>query len=116
MADVLTAWEHLGRYEDLKITYVGDGNNMVHSWMRMASRLRIQFVCACPEGFEPDPDTVKRTQAARVGDISVSHDPMDAVHGADIVYTGAGKGGERGEGERHERGGDGGMLTQAVHV
>ncbi|KAK2076529.1 hypothetical protein QBZ16_005289 [Prototheca wickerhamii] len=87
MADMLTAWEHLGRIEDLKITYVGDGNNMVHSWMRLASRIPMDFTCACPEGFLPDADTVKQCQSTGVSAISVSHDPMEAVKGADIIYT-----------------------------
>ncbi|KDD72181.1 aspartate/ornithine carbamoyltransferase [Helicosporidium sp. ATCC 50920] len=70
-----------------QVAYVGDGNNMVHSWMRMAARIPMEFVCACPEGFTPDPDTVERCQSTGVSKISVSHDPMEAVKGADIVYT-----------------------------
>ncbi len=38
--------------------YVGDGNNIVHSWVRLAGRLPFDFVCACPRGFEPDEATV----------------------------------------------------------
>ena len=80
MADIMTIKEHVGRYEDLKVVYVGDGNNIVHSWMRLAARFRLDFVCACPEGFDPDPVT---TELARAG----GHDPFEAVKGADIIYT-----------------------------
>ena len=42
----------------LQVVYVGDGNNIVHSWVRLAGRLPFDFVCACPRGFEPDEATV----------------------------------------------------------
>lgn len=87
MADILTVWEHLGRYEDVKIVYVGDGNNIVHSWLRLAARFRLDFVCACPVGFEPDPATVELARAAGLSTITISHDAMDAVRNADVVYT-----------------------------
>lgn len=87
MADLLTIREHLGRSDNFKLTYVGDGNNMVHSWMRAAAVIPFEFVCACPEGFEPDEDTVRRCQATGVSSISVTHDPAEAVRGADFVYT-----------------------------
>jgi len=87
MADILTIREHFGRYEDLKVVYVGDGNNIVHSWLRLAARFKLDFVCACPQGFEPDQDTIDLVRASGVSGITVSHDPMEAVKGADVVYT-----------------------------
>ncbi len=87
MADIMTVKEHVGRYEDVKIVYVGDGNNIVHSWLRLAARFKMDFVCACPEGYEPDATTVELARAAGVSTITISNDPMDAVKGADVVYT-----------------------------
>ena len=87
MADILTVKEHFGRYEDLKIVYVGDGNNIVHSWLRLANRFKLDFVCACPEGYEPDAATVEIVRGSGVSSITISHDPMDAVKGADVIYT-----------------------------
>lgn len=49
MADALTIQEQLGTVEGVKVVYVGDGNNMVHSWLELASRVSIEFVCCCPE-------------------------------------------------------------------
>uniref|UniRef100_A0A7S1XGX6 ornithine carbamoyltransferase n=1 Tax=Compsopogon caeruleus TaxID=31354 RepID=A0A7S1XGX6_9RHOD len=49
MADALTILETLGTLEGVKVVYVGDGNNMVHSWLELASRVPIDFVCCCPE-------------------------------------------------------------------
>jgi ornithine carbamoyltransferase len=87
MADMFTILEHRGHLEELKIVYVGDGNNIVHSWLEMAQRLSINFVCACPEKYQPDAGTIQQTQAAGLSEIEISHDPKTAVKGADIVYT-----------------------------
>ena len=54
MADILTIYEKLGSLDDIKVTYIGDGNNIVHSWLELALRIPMHFVCACPEGFTPD--------------------------------------------------------------
>jgi len=87
MADVMTIIEKKGRFEGLKVVYVGDGNNMVHSWLRLATRFSFEFVCVCPPGYEPDAATVAYAQAAGKSQISISHDPLNAVKGADVVYT-----------------------------
>jgi len=87
LADLLTIQEHKKRLDDLKIVYVGDGNNIVHSWLHLARRLPLHFVCACPEGYLPDEETVAGTRAAGISRIEISHDPAVAVKGADIVYT-----------------------------
>lgn len=47
-----------------QVVYVGDGNNIVHSWVRLAGRLPFDFVCACPKGFEPDEATMSASTAA----------------------------------------------------
>ncbi len=87
MADMLTILEHRGTLTDLKIVYVGDGNNIVHSWLELAMRLPVHFVCACPEGYMPDQELLKAAQKAGVSEVVISHDPQKAVSGADIVYT-----------------------------
>ncbi|DBA65818.1 TPA: cytochrome c oxidase subunit 1 [Trebouxia sp. C0005] len=87
MADALTMWEELGRIENTKVVYVGDGNNIVHSWIRLAAKYNFEFVCACPKGFEPDAATIELANSAGAGRVSVSYDPMEAVKGADVVYT-----------------------------
>ncbi|BBO72898.1 ornithine carbamoyltransferase [Desulfosarcina widdelii] len=87
MADMFTILEHRGRLEDLKVVYVGDGNNIVHSWLRLAQRLAFHFVCACPDDYEPDAETFAAAQRAGLSEVEISHDPMAAVKNADIVYT-----------------------------
>lgn len=87
MADALTILERKGRFEGVKVVYVGDGNNVVNSWLRLATRLSFEFVCACPKGYEPDPITVKAAQDAGLSKVSVTNDVFEAVKGADVVYT-----------------------------
>lgn len=87
MADMFTILEHRGHLNDLKIVYVGDGNNIVHSWLHLAKRLPFHFVCACPEGYAPDEKTISEAKAAGLSRIEISHDPVSAVKDADVVYT-----------------------------
>ena len=61
----------------LQVVYVGDGNNITHSWIRLAARLKLDLVCACPEGFEPDMATVDLANASGAGRVSISHDVME---------------------------------------
>jgi ornithine carbamoyltransferase len=87
MADILTVWEHRGNLDDMKITYMGDGNNIVHSWLQLASKFPMHFVCCGPSGFEPDEKTVKMVEESGISTFELSHNPESAVEGADVVYT-----------------------------
>ena len=87
ICDILTIWEHKGSLDNLKICYMGDGNNIVHSWLQLASRLPMDFVCCSPEGFEPDFDTVKMVEDSTSSSFQLSHDPISAVRDADVIYT-----------------------------
>ena len=87
ICDILTIWEHKGSLDNLKICYMGDGNNIVHSWLQLASRLPMDFVCCGPEGFEPDLDTVEMVEDSASSSFQLSHDPISAVRDADVIYT-----------------------------
>ncbi len=87
MADILTILENRGNIDDPKIVYVGDGNNIVHSWLKLAERLSLDFVCACPEGYEPDEDTVASARDVGISDVTITHDLKSAVKDADVIYT-----------------------------
>lgn len=87
LADIFTIWEHHQALENLKVVYVGDGNNVVHSWLRLAAVFPLEFVCACPEEYEPDSATVAIAQKSGRASVAVVHDPVRAVQGADVVYT-----------------------------
>jgi ornithine carbamoyltransferase len=87
MADIFTIQEHRGNLNDLKVVYLGDGNNVVNSWLRLAMRLPFHFVCACPEHYEPNAETVRAAIAEGISEIEIVHDPKTAVKDADVVYT-----------------------------
>ena len=86
LADCLTLIEQRGRLDGLRIAFVGDGNNVVNSWLNAAAKLPISFRLACPPGYEPDAELLAAAQTAG-GDIRISHALQDAVGGADVVYT-----------------------------
>jgi len=87
MADIYTVKEHKGRHTDLKIVYIGDGNNIANSWINLAAKLPIHLVICSPGGYEPDAETLKYARSKKVSTIDVVNDPVSAVKKADIVYT-----------------------------
>ena len=87
MADILTVYEHRGNLNDMKIVYVGDGNNIVHSWLHLAARIPFHFICVCPEGFEPDETAVRLVEDVGISSVEVTNDPIVGVAGADVIYT-----------------------------
>ena len=87
MTDIFTVWEHLEVIDNPKIVYMGDGNNIVHSWLQLAMKIPIEFVCCCPEGFKPDEATLQKAIDSGISKINISHNPTEAILNADIVYT-----------------------------
>ena len=87
MADIFTIYEHRGNLNEMKVVYVGDGNNIVHSWLRLAARIPIHFTCICPEGFEPDTKTISLIEEAGLSTFELSHDPKKDIIDADVIYT-----------------------------
>ena len=87
MADLFTIHEKIGRCEDFKIAYIGDGNNIVHSWLKLSTRLKFQLNIATPEGYEPDSGAISEAISVRTSDIELFNNPFEAVKGADVVYT-----------------------------
>ena len=87
MADIFTVLEHRSHLNDLKVVFVGDGNNVAHSWFHLAQRIPMELIIACPEGFEPDENVVRETQETGLSSVSVSHDPHSAAAEADVIYT-----------------------------
>jgi ornithine carbamoyltransferase len=83
LADLLTWVEHRGEVAGKSVAWVGDGNNMCHSWANAAKLLDFSLRIATPAGYEPDPEIV----ADRQGRISLGNDPAEAVEGVDLVVT-----------------------------
>src|SRR5690348_1134187 len=90
LADVMTIRERLGRLEGVRLTYLGDGNNVCASLMVAAAKLGMHFRAATPTGYEPSPEAVEtaREAAATSGaTIELFGDPRKAAAGADVLYT-----------------------------
>jgi ornithine carbamoyltransferase len=86
LADCLTLIEQKGNLDRLKIAFVGDGNNMVHSWMEAAEKIPFTFSVACPVGYEPNKDIEARVRRNHAR-ITVTHSVKEALDGADAIYT-----------------------------
>jgi ornithine carbamoyltransferase len=87
LSDLFTITEKRGRYEGLKIAYVGDGNNMANSWINAAAKLPFYLDLACPEGYDPDPAILERGIAEAPAGVALRRDPVEAVREADVIYT-----------------------------
>jgi ornithine carbamoyltransferase len=90
LCDLFTLWERRRALHDLKVVFVGDGNNVCHSWLQGAAKMGMRFALACPAGYEPDPAVLARAQEHAKGSgaqLLVARDPLEAVRGADVVYT-----------------------------
>jgi ornithine carbamoyltransferase len=90
LADAMTLRERFGSLAGLRVAYVGDGNNVCHSLMRLAGRFGMRFVASTPAGYEPRPQFVAAATddaVANGGSVDVVTDPREAVHGASAVYT-----------------------------
>ncbi len=90
IADFFTIQENKGALKGLKLAFVGDGNNVATSLLFTATKLGTDFAIATPEGYELDPAVVRLAQefARESGSkIVETHDPYEAVDGADVIYT-----------------------------
>jgi ornithine carbamoyltransferase len=90
MADFLTIREIKGTAAGVKLAFIGDGNNVAHSLMFTGAQLGANVCVATPEGFEPDDAAIAwaSNRAAKTGGTCiVTNDPVEAVRGADVIYT-----------------------------
>ncbi len=90
LADLQTVYEKKGTLENLKFTYIGDGNNMAHSIMYGCGKMGIDCAIASPEGYMPNQDvidTAKEDFKNSGADLVITQDPVEAIKNADIVYT-----------------------------
>ena len=91
LTDLLTIREYKGKnLAGLKMAYVGDGNNMTHSLMYAATKVGMDFAAATPEGYEPNAEVVanaKADAAATGATVTITHNPMEAVAGANVIVT-----------------------------
>jgi len=86
VADLMTIYELRGEVVGPRYAWIGDGNNMAHSWLNAAGMLGLELRLACPSGFEPDASLVAQAEAGGAT-IVVTDDPRAAAAGADVIST-----------------------------
>jgi ornithine carbamoyltransferase len=87
MADAFTLLERGLLSQSTKIVFIGDGNNVVNSWLELAGIIPLHFVLACPEGYEPNKEILANARRADVSNIEIVHDPVKAASNAGVLYT-----------------------------
>jgi ornithine carbamoyltransferase len=87
LSDLLTIQEKRGSLQDLQVAWIGDGNNVAHSWIDAAARVGFTLRLACPEGYLPDRRVLERARAEGGRNIFVVSDPREAVASVDAINT-----------------------------
>lgn len=87
LSDLQTITEKKRDLAGLKIVWVGDGNNVAHSWINAAAILGLHLVVSTPDGYRPNSDIYQKAIEHGRGNISLVGDPFEAVRDADVIYT-----------------------------
>lgn len=86
LADLMTIREFKGRFDGLKMCYIGDGNNMANSLIVGGLKVGMEVCVACPKDYQPDPEVLEFTK--QYGDkFSMTDIPMEAAKDADVLFT-----------------------------
>lgn len=87
LSDLMTIIEHKDGLEGVHVAWVGDGNNVAHSWINACAILGFDLTLACPEGYMPDTTVLENARKTGTGNITVVNDPERAVTEANVIYT-----------------------------
>ncbi len=87
MADAFTILEHRKTLDNMKVAFIGDGNNVANSWINFASRVPMKLALAVPEGYDPNSEILAKAKQAGISQVTIHRDPREAVRDADVVYT-----------------------------
>ncbi len=87
LADMYTIRQHGKLTPGLKIAFVGDGNNVAHSWLEMAAIYPMHLAIAAPMGYHPDPEILAYATGTGISTIEILDDPRIAADSADVIYT-----------------------------
>ena len=85
LADLMTVREHKGHLDGLKMTYIGDGNNMANSLIVGGLKMGMDVTIACPENYDPDQRVLDF--AKDYSGFGLYRDPVEACAGADVIFT-----------------------------
>ena len=87
IADIFTIIEKKGDLSNIMISYIGDGNNIVHSWLELCMILPLNFNIICPETFKPDMNLYQSAKDKGLSNIKIYHDPFLGIKNSDVIYT-----------------------------
>lgn len=87
LSDLMTVVEKKKRLEDQVVAWVGDGNNMAHSWINASARLGFRLNISCPEGYWPSARVLERARREGIANIGLYEDPAEAVRDATVINT-----------------------------
>ena len=85
LSDLFTIWEQKGKLENLKLAYIGDGNNIANTLLMGCAKCDMNITLASPNNYRPSESMLER--AMQYADIQLTSDVREAVQNADIVYT-----------------------------
>ncbi|MCA9536624.1 MAG: ornithine carbamoyltransferase [Myxococcales bacterium] len=86
LADLQCVRAEKGRLEGVRVAWIGDGNNMAHSWINAAAQTGLSLRLACPEGYRPNPAILEKARGLGA-DVTLTDDPREALAGVDVVTT-----------------------------
>ena len=87
MADMLTLQEKGVPADGMSLAYIGDGNNVTNSWIHAAYHYEIDLRVVCPNGYEPDMNSVEKVNKEGRGSVKIVKDPSEGVSGAQVIYA-----------------------------
>lgn len=87
LSDLMTVVEKKERLEGQVVAWIGDGNNMAHSWINASGRLGFRLHISCPEGYWPSAQVLERARREGIADIGLYEDPVEAVKEATVINT-----------------------------
>ncbi len=87
LSDLMTVVEKKKRLDDQVVAWIGDGNNMAHSWINASARLGFRLNISCPEGYWPSARILERARREGIADIGLYEDPAEAVKDATVINT-----------------------------
>ena len=87
MGDIYTYWEKTGKFEDITVAFLGDGNNVFNSFLNLACLFKLNLRLGTSPETMPDKAMLDKAEKAGISVVEIHHDPKDAVRDADIIYT-----------------------------
>jgi ornithine carbamoyltransferase len=87
MADLMTVREKGFDLDAIRVAWIGDGNNVANSWIHAARAYGFEITLACPDGHDPDPESIARVRREGRGRVALVRDPREAARGAQVVLT-----------------------------